>query len=75
VASREKSRVSADKLAFTNSWLRYVAWEMGDVALVDWDRMLHTGWPRESVLADDMHPLFFFNHAMANIYLNAVSKL
>lgn len=63
-----KVRVSPSKVAHVNSWVRQLSQSM-DIALVEWDLMLHAGWERNNVLVDDIHPMFAFNYAAGNIYL------
>ena len=45
------------------------------LGLMDWQLMLHQGWPRATALRDDMHPRDGFNHVAGNIILNALAVL
>ena len=37
--------------------------------------MNERGWKRGAILADDMHGKVVFNHAVGNVYLNALAAL
>ena len=71
---RRASRVDIQHVALANAAIRSVAREQ-HLGLADWQSMLHLGWPREMVLADDLHPRRTSNTFIGNIYLHALAVL
>ena len=79
------ARVSLGQVAQTNAAIRAVARAAerdgaergiaGRLALFDWEQILHLGWSRQSVLADDIHPRAPFNTAVGGVYLDALAAL
>ena len=68
-----KIRSPARFVQHTNSWVRQLSQKL-DIGLADWDHMLHSGWARNQVLHDDVHPMLAFNYAAANIYLSMLAE-
>ena len=69
-----RRRMELEQVALTNAAIASLARARG-MALADWASMLHLGWPRDLVLADDIHPRRTVNSAFANVYLHALAML
>ena len=63
-----------EQVAFGNAAIRSLAHEK-QLGLMDWDSMVHLGWPRELILFDDVHPRRSVNTYFAQLWLHALAVL
>jgi len=79
--TKMSSRVAMPKVMHINSAIRTLTANLNavgvdpPVGLLEPEHMGQLGWDRDQFLFDDMHPKFAFNHAVANILLNALAAL